>query len=232
MPAFGQTSRPLVVHEATDGSPIADLSLDQFVERFGNLEVSLRDPDYRTALAGAGVRERTTIAEYVDLVARAPENAHLPYLANQPLPAELAAWLAPPPYFARDSYFVRMWLAPPGAVTTLHSDFADNFMVVVFGKKELILFAPDQQEHLYVEEAVPTWSTDPSVPLVLLAEVDPEKPDLTRHPAFQKAREQRVSLSRGDALYIPSGWFHHVRTPELTLMFTLFASHAAPLAYR
>jgi len=229
--AYGQTSRPLVVRGATEGWSIGNLSFGGFVERFGHVEVDLRDPDYKTALANGRPARRSTIAEYAEILARAPNGASLPYLANQPLPPELAAAISLPRYFPAERYFVRMWLAPPGALTTLHSDFADNFMVVVFGRKDLILFSPDQETNVYAEETAPTWSEDRSVPLVLLAKVDPEKPDVTRFPAFRQDAAHPCRLDDGDALYIPGGWFHHVRSSEPTLTITFFASQAAPLAY-
>ncbi|XP_061724311.1 bifunctional peptidase and (3S)-lysyl hydroxylase Jmjd7 [Cydia pomonella] len=40
--------------------------------------------------------------------------------------------------------------------------------------------------------------------------VDPKQPDYTKYPQFKKAHKYSVSLEKGDCLYLPSLWFHHV----------------------
>ena len=41
--------------------------------------------------------------------------------------------------------------------------------------------------------------------------VDPVNPDLSLYPHYANARPVRVRVHAGDALYLPSLWFHHVR---------------------
>jgi len=54
--------------------------------------------------------------------------------------------------------------------------------------------------------------------------VDPEKPDLERFPGFARATVREVVLSPGEMLFIPVGWWHHVRALSLSinLAFTNF----------
>ncbi|XP_063369865.1 bifunctional peptidase and (3S)-lysyl hydroxylase Jmjd7 [Cydia amplana] len=40
--------------------------------------------------------------------------------------------------------------------------------------------------------------------------VDPKQPDYKKYPQFKKAHKYSVSLEKGDCLYLPSLWFHHV----------------------
>lgn len=40
--------------------------------------------------------------------------------------------------------------------------------------------------------------------------VDPLAPNYTKHPEFKKAHKYTVRLQKGDCLYLPSLWFHHV----------------------
>lgn len=40
--------------------------------------------------------------------------------------------------------------------------------------------------------------------------INPECPDLVEYPAFHRAKPLRVRVMAGDALYLPSLWFHHV----------------------
>ncbi len=41
--------------------------------------------------------------------------------------------------------------------------------------------------------------------------VDPVKPDLSKHPDYRNATPYHVRVESGDALYLPSLWFHHLR---------------------
>ena len=42
--------------------------------------------------------------------------------------------------------------------------------------------------------------------------VDPEQPDDARHPRFRDATAFTATLSDGDTLFIPRGWWHHTRS--------------------
>ncbi|KAJ8710111.1 hypothetical protein PYW07_009477 [Mythimna separata] len=41
--------------------------------------------------------------------------------------------------------------------------------------------------------------------------IDPLAPDLKKYPEYEKAHAYSVRLNKGDCLYLPSLWFHHVR---------------------
>lgn len=89
-----------------------------------------------------------------------------------------------------------------------HFDFPDNIACVVAGRRRFTLFPPEQVDNLYVGPLDLT----PSGQAVSL--VDFAQPDLTRFPRFTKAMEAAltVELGPGDALFIPSLWWHHVES--------------------
>lgn len=41
--------------------------------------------------------------------------------------------------------------------------------------------------------------------------VDPLNPDINKYPNYKKANVYKVRVEKGDCLYLPSLWFHHVR---------------------
>lgn len=41
--------------------------------------------------------------------------------------------------------------------------------------------------------------------------VDPLCPDFEKYPLYKNARQLHCTVEEGDALYLPSLWFHHVR---------------------
>ena len=101
----------------------------------------------------------------------------------------------------------RLWFGNATTAQT-HYDMADNIAVVVAGRRRFTLFPPEQTANLYVGPLDFTLAGQP-VSMVLL-----EAPDLDRYPRFAEAARHGLSaeLEPGDAIYIPTAWWHHVRS--------------------
>ncbi|GGC18241.1 cupin-like domain-containing protein [Pseudoduganella buxea] len=87
-----------------------------------------------------------------------------------------------------------------------HYDLPDNLACVAAGRRRFTLFPPEQVANLYVG---PLDFTPAGQAISL---VDFRQPDLARFPRFAEAQEhgQVAELEAGDALFIPSTWWHHV----------------------
>jgi hypothetical protein len=99
-----------------------------------------------------------------------------------------------------------LWLGNRGRVAA-HFDLPDNIACVVAGRRRFTLFAPEQVGNLYVG---PLDLTPAGQPISL---VDIAKPDLQRFPRFADALAQAhtAELMPGDAIFIPSQWWHTVQ---------------------
>jgi len=100
---------------------------------------------------------------------------------------------------------VRIWIGNASRVAA-HHDVLDNIACVCAGKRRFTLFPPDQLANLYLGPLDLT----PAGQQVSL--VDPDQPDLARFPRYAEALEhaQQAELEPGDAIYIPSMWWHQV----------------------
>lgn len=110
---------------------------------------------------------------------------------------------------AQPSVQTRVWLGNATQVAT-HFDLSDNFAVVALGKRRFTLFPPEATGDLYVGPLDVTLAGQP------VSMVDPLAPDLERYPRYAAARARAMSteLEPGDALFIPSLWWHHVEATE------------------
>ncbi|MGK0306800.1 MAG: hypothetical protein ACI8UG_002558 [Gammaproteobacteria bacterium] len=89
-----------------------------------------------------------------------------------------------------------------------HFDEASNIAVVAAGKRRFTFFPPEQIKNLYIGPLDFTPSGQP-ISLVNLRD-----PDLKRFPRYEEAYKNAMSveLNPGDAIYIPSPWWHHVES--------------------
>ena len=74
----------------------------------------------------------------------------------------------------------------------------------MIGRKRFTILAPSEGRRVYEH------SFRSKLPRV--SAVDPERPDLARFPRFRGARVATFDLEPGDLLYLPGGWWHHVRS--------------------
>ncbi|MFT7722369.1 MAG: cupin-like domain-containing protein [Roseateles sp.] len=116
--------------------------------------------------------------------------------------------LAVPAGFADgEEPLVSLWLGNRVRVPA-HQDWPANLACCASGRRRFTLYPPDAVGDLYVG---PLEFTPAGQPVSL---VDADAPDLARHPRFAaaQARAQVVELAPGDALVIPSQWWHQVES--------------------
>jgi hypothetical protein len=87
-----------------------------------------------------------------------------------------------------------------------HYDVPDNLACVAAGRRRFTLFPPDQLTNLYVGplDFTPAGQA--------ISMVDFAQPDFARYPKFKVAlrHAQVADMNPGDAIFIPSMWWHHV----------------------
>jgi hypothetical protein len=100
---------------------------------------------------------------------------------------------------------VSIWIGNQSRVSA-HYDFPANIACVVAGHRRVILFPPEQLPNLYVG---PLDFTPAGQPISL---VDLSAPDYERFPKFREAVKtaQMSVLEPGDAIIVPSMWWHHL----------------------
>jgi len=100
---------------------------------------------------------------------------------------------------------ISLWLGNRTHVPP-HWDLPQNLACVVAGRRRFTLFPTDQLKNLYVGPLDFTLAGQPT------SLVNLEQPDFERHPHLRDALEaaETAELGPGDALYLPSLWWHGV----------------------
>ncbi len=217
-------NRPVVIEGALDAWPaLARWTPEYFKRTLGDRIVEVQanrsaDPDYETN--SDRLRKQMRFGDYVDLVeSGGPTNDHYmtannadrnreqlaPLWDDVPLLAEYLEDQGP----GNRGFF---WYGPMGTVTPLHHDLTNNFMAQVRGSKRLRLVAPAELADVYNHRHCHSL-------------VDPERVDEDRYPQFRNVRVLDVTIAPGDLLFLPVGWWHHVRAlaTSITMTFTNFA---------
>lgn len=88
-------------------------------------------------------------------------------------------------------------------------DYSNILHFHFHGKKQCILFAPDQTPYLY------------KVPHALISreDIDFDNPDFEKWPALKQAKGLICNLNHGEMLYMPEGYWHYMKylTPGFSM---------------
>jgi hypothetical protein len=156
------------------------------------------------------LRNNLPISKVIEQIARYSQFSNPPSVAVQS--AAIAKCL--PGFLAENklglldaSVAPRIWMG--NAITTpAHIDESNNIACVVAGKRRFTVLPPEQAANLYLG---PVDFTPTGSPISM---VDFAQPDFKRFPKFKEAlaAAQVAELEPGDAIYIPTLWWHHVKS--------------------
>jgi hypothetical protein len=208
-------NRPVVLTDATARWPaLGKWTPEWFKERFGDVEIECakgREGDPEADANLDKYRTKLTMRAYVDLVLAAGETNDLYTVANNQnmdLPALRPLW---DDVAFDDELFdgahlaggASLWIGPKGTTTRLHHDTTNILFNQLHGRKRFVLVSPMTQKLLG-----PTFGfySERSLDDVLA------DPDIDAHV---------VDVGPGDSLFLPVGWWHHVRALDVSISFSL-----------
>lgn len=221
---YRNKSTPVVITGLLNGE--RDWDLDYLCEKFGNQELIFRNPGRERekqersnwASIGSGVTlQNLSFTEYANRLRNHEAHKNDINLGKCPLKSTP---FADTPSLQRIGEHLgltkpisdlNLYVAPGGHRSGLHYDSVDGTLMQLHGAKEIVLFPPSQTYNLY-PFAVYTHLRHGLKLRCWFSQVSLEKPNLQAFPKFKEAHQQRyeVTLTRGEVLYIPEGWWHDV----------------------
>lgn len=211
---YFRPQRPVVIEGFIEDWPAySKWNLNYIKEIAGNKTVPLYDD--RPVKHEEGFNQphaRMKMSEYVDLLKKGPTKYRI-FLWNV---------LKEVPQLQKDFSFpdfgIRLMKGLPmlffggsDSHTFMHYDIdlANIFHFHFEGKKQCILFSQSETPHLY------------KVPhsLITREDIDFANPDLEKWPALKNAKGHITNLEHGNVLYIPEGFWHHMKyiTPGFSM---------------
>jgi len=211
---YFKPQKPVVIERFIEDWPAySKWSLDYVKEIAGDKEVPLYDD--RPVKHDEGFNEahaKMKLCDYVDLLKKGPTKYRI-FLWNllKEVP-ELQKDFSYPDFGLRLLKGLPMlFFGGENSHTFMHYDIdlANIFHFHFEGKKQCILFSQDETKFLY------------KIPhsLITREDIDFADPDLNKWPALKHAKGHIAHLEHGNVLYIPEGYWHHMKyiTPGFSM---------------
>lgn len=215
--------RPVVFEDlSADWPATKKWNFDYFQEKAGDIVVPLYDGKPATGQQKShGPAMKIKMREYIEILKAGPTDLRMFFfnlLQNVP---ELIKDFKYPDLGVK--FFKKLpvlFVGGEGGKVVMHydMDLANNFHFNFAGEKRVILFPPEETKFLY------------KVPysIVSMEVIDMDNPDFQKYPALAKAKGYEVRLKHGEALFIPSKWWHFIKYESPCLSLTLRSLPTSP----
>lgn len=211
---YFKPQKPVVIENGIEDWPAySKWNLEYMAQVAGDKKVPLYDDrpvDYKDGFNEP--HATMTMREYVNLLKREPTKYRI-FLWNilKEIPQLKNDFSYPDFGIQLMKSLPMLFFGGSDSYTFMHIDIdlANIFHFHFEGKKQAILFDPEQTKYLY------------KVPhsLITREDINIENPDYKKWPALQKARGWKANLEHGNMLYIPEGYWHYMKyiTPGFSM---------------
>ncbi|MDY7022297.1 MAG: cupin-like domain-containing protein [Cyanobacteriota bacterium] len=188
---------------------------DYLKQHYGEAKVEVQanrnsDPEYELNVEKH--RQTLLMKDYVDWIVEKGESNDFYMVANNGAldreemkglmnDIEVFPEYLDPEDTARRVFF---WFGSSGTITPLHHDPVNLMLAQVLGRKRILLIPPRQTPYLYNHVGV-------------FSQVDPENPNYQKYPLYKNIKPIEIILSPGEVIFIPVGWWHHVRALDISI---------------
>ena len=215
---YYSANRPVIITGMMDDWPARNWTPEDLAARFCAQQVQVqagRNANARYEIEGAQHRKTLRFGDFMQQVMHGGESNDIYMTANNVganAQAMAGLWdgiVQIPEYLdasdpANRGFF---WIGPAGTITPTHHDLTNNFMAQILGRKRVRLV--DSLQAARIHNSLHVYS-----------DVDLEAIDYARFPAMRAVTVLECDLAPGELLFIPVGWWHHVRSLDISVTVT------------
>jgi ribosomal protein L16 Arg81 hydroxylase len=215
-------NKPVVIKNWTNNwKSLTTWDLKYFKENFGNetVEITLgRQADDKYDQKFSKSRKKILFGDFIDMISNNSDSNNFYLVArnlllSNPKFKKLFEDFSPieniiDPIGHNGNGFVKLWIGPKGTVSNLHHDSVNVLLIQVKGRK-LVKFIPPNQTHK-VYNNYNVFSD-----LNLNNEID-----LKKYPLAKNLNIIDVIVNPGEALLIPVGWWHWIKSLDVSFTIT------------
>ncbi|MCK0145113.1 cupin-like domain-containing protein [Arenibacter sp. F26102] len=221
---FYKTQRPVLIENLTNDWParkfwnieyIQKLAGDQMVPLYNNEPTKGRQNSAAPAM-------EMKLYDYLEILKNQPTDLRIFFYNILDKMPELIKDIRYPDIGLK--FFKRlpvMFFGGKGSVVLPHydMDLSDLLHFHFHGHKSVLLFPPEQTKYLY------------KVPFSVhnLESINMDEPDFETYPALKKVEGLYIEMKHGDALYMPSGYWHYIKYMDGGFSITLRALPKRPI---
>jgi hypothetical protein len=159
------------------------------------------------------------LPEALDLIYNNTNSNKKYYLMQQSIYQEFPDLLKDielPRYANSAGHKINLWLGEAGLNTRPHYDTYDNFLVQVMGRKLVRLFSPVASDNMYPYSIQDDLFPNDS-PVYISRIMNTDFINYSQFPKLKNVECFESILEPGDLLFIPSGWWHEVKSLDLSI---------------
>ena len=213
--------KPVIISNSFKWKALEKWNLDYFKKIYPDKMVALTVLNPTQNTLGSNVTLK--LPEAIELINNNTDKNKKYYLMQRSVHdefPELIPDIAIPNYADNSNiHVVNLWVGEKGINTKPHHDYYNNFLTQIFGRKRVRLFPPSDTQFLYPYSMNDTMTVEgvqyPTVHVSQIADID--LVDTNEFPDIKLATSFEGVLNPGDLLYIPAGWWHEVKSLDVTM---------------
>lgn len=212
--------KPVIISNSFKCKALEKWSIRYLKELYPNKMVTLTVLNPAFNILGSNIKMK--LPEAIDLMQNNSDENKKHYLMQRALNEEfpeLVPDINTPKYLENHCAHINLWLGEKNINTKPHYDYYDNFLTQIFGRKRVKLFAPTDTQYMHGYSTNDTMTVEgvkyPSVHSSHIADTD--LVDIKEFPNIKFTTPFEGILNPGDLLYIPAGWWHEVKSLDVTM---------------
>ena len=223
---YVKLQKPLVIENLTEDWPAkSKWNLNYIKEVAGDKTVPLYDDRPVTFKDGFNeAHNKMRMSDYIKLLESQPTNYRI-FLYNlmKEVPSLQNDFKWPKIGLRLIKQLPMLFFGGENSKVFMHYDidFSNILHFHFHGKKQCIIFPPNQTPNLY------------KIPFSLISreDIDFENPDFEKFPALKKAKGYICNLNHGEMLYMPEGYWHFMKyvTPGFSMSLRAYPSKVSSL---